>query len=141
MPQVPQAQLEQQVRLVLQVQQAQQEPKVQQGQLAQLVLLVQLVRQAQLVPQVQQALAFWLVLAPKLATTHLQSATSMSWSQLMRLPPLRCRLLFMLRMTKFTFNKLALANSHLRRVQVSQSPQLAQQLQLQKQELNIQLVL
>jgi hypothetical protein len=44
-------------------------------------------------------------------------------------------------MTSFTFNKLALVNLHLHKVQASQSPQLAQQLQRQKQELNIQPVL
>jgi hypothetical protein len=47
----------------------------------------------------------------------------------------------MLPTTKSTCNKLALVNLHSRKVQVSQSHQLAQQLQRQKQELNIQLVL
>jgi hypothetical protein len=141
MPQVPQAQLEQQVRLVLQVQQAQQEPKVQQEQLAQLALLVQLVRLVRLVQQAQQALAFWLVLAHKLAITPLQSATLMSWSQSMRPLPSQFRLLCMLPTTKSTYNKLVLASLHLHKVQELQLPQLVQQRRLQKQELNIQLVL
>jgi hypothetical protein len=44
-------------------------------------------------------------------------------------------------MTKSTFNRLEQASSLLHKAQVLQSHQLERQLQLQKQELNIQLVL
>jgi hypothetical protein len=139
--QVPQVQLERQAHRVTSAQLEQLEPKAQrvpQVQLEQLAQLGQLALQAQ---QAQQVLAFWLVSVLNRVVTLLQSEILTSLLQSVRQVQLLCRLQCLLQMTKSTFNRLVLANLHLHKALVLQSPQLERLLQLLKQEHGILLAL